>query len=141
MKLSLSQISLPIPVSYGFSKNLLSLKRYFFFPKTMMMMMMIMMSVSVESSFPVLVMGDWGGKDKHPYTTKEEVATAKGMKHFAEKNGANTTIVLGDNFYDKGVKSVDDSRFKTTFEDVFDKDVLTDFRVLAGNHDHNGNVG
>ena len=107
----------------------------------MMMMMMMMMSVRVESSFPVLVMGDWGGKDKHPYTTKEEVATAKGMKHFAEKNGANTTIVLGDNFYDKGVKSVDDSRFKTTFEDVFDKDVLTDFRVLAGNHDHNGNVG
>ena len=54
---------------------------------------------------------------------------------------ANTTIVLGDNFYDKGVKSVDVSRFKTTFEDVFDRDVLTDFRVLAGNHDHNGNVG
>ena len=103
-------------------------------------MLMMMMVSAQSSSFPVLVMGDWGGKDKHPYTTKGEVATAKGMKHFAEKNEANTTVVLGDNFYDKGVKSVDDSRFKTTFEDVFDKDVLTDFRVLAGNHDHNGNV-
>lgn len=35
---------------------------------------------------------------------------------------------------------MDDKRFQSTFENVFDKDVLKDFRVLAGNHDHNGNV-
>ena len=60
------------------------------------------------------------------------------MSNFAKSKGVDVTLALGDNFYDRGVTSVDDSRFETTFENVFDKDVLTDFRVLAGNHDHNG---
>ena len=57
-----------------------------------------------------------------------------------KKNGATITLALGDNFYDTGVTSVDDSRFQSTFENVFDKDILNNFKVLAGNHDHNGNV-
>ena len=134
---------------------------------TMMMMMMIVVTVAQlkgsSSSFPVLVMGDWGfvvlslshslslspitndiqtrrGQRSPPYTTKEELETAKGMANFAKMKGVDVTLALGDNFYDRGVTSVDDSRFQSTFENVFDENVLKDFRVLAGNHDHNGNV-
>ena len=48
-------------------------------------------------------------------------------------------MALGDNFYYNGVTSVDDKRFKETFEDVFKGDHLKSenfFRVVAGNHDH-----
>ena len=60
------------------------------------------------------------------------------MSNFAKSKGVDVTLALGDNFYDRGVSSVDDTRFESTFENVFDKDVLTDFRVLAGNHDYDG---
>jgi tartrate-resistant acid phosphatase type 5 len=46
--------------------------------------------------------------------------------------------------YTEGVKTVDDPRFQTTFEDVFSSNHLQAprfrFQVVAGNHDHNGNV-
>ena len=69
------------------------------------------------SSPPILVMGDWGGKPTWPYTTSEEVKTAKGMADFAKQNGVNITLALGDNFYDSGVKSV---RFRQLFQSKLD---------------------
>ena len=49
--------------------------------------------------------------------------------------------LLGDNFYKVGVKSVDDKRFKETFEDVYRaKSLMNRWYILAGNHDHHGNV-
>ena len=35
------------------------------------------------------------------------------------KEALSLKFALGDNFYFDGVKSVDDPRFKTSFEDVF----------------------
>lgn len=92
-----------------------------------------------------LVMGDWGGKGSGTCTTAEEVNTAKGMNAAAQSLGATFALALGDNFYSGGVKSVNDARFKETFEDVFTGPALSAqsgfrFHVVAGNHDHSGNV-
>jgi len=92
-----------------------------------------------------LVMGDWGGQGHSPYTTSEEENTAKGMNTVAANLGAKFSLALGDNFYSNGVTSVSDSRFEKTFEQCFDGAHLQDsagfkFHVVAGNHDHHGNV-
>ncbi|GMH79412.1 hypothetical protein TrST_g8542 [Triparma strigata] len=95
------------------------------------------------SDLNFLVMGDWGGSDKAPYTTVAEQRTAQGMDKIAGGIGARFTLALGDNFYYSGVTSLDDHRFNDTFENVFIGSNLQGenfFRLLAGNHDHNGNV-
>lgn len=74
-----------------------------------------------------------------------EFNTAKYMNEAAASLPANFALALGDNFYTQGVKNVDDARFKHSFEDVFNGDHLSSksgfqFKLLAGNHDHNGNV-
>jgi tartrate-resistant acid phosphatase type 5 len=92
-----------------------------------------------------LAMGDWGGSGHSPYTTSSEVATAKGMNAVAGSLGAKFALALGDNFYDHGVKSVDDHQFASTFEQCFNGGHLHAssgfrFNLIAGNHDHRGNV-
>jgi len=92
-----------------------------------------------------LVMGDWGGSERSPYTTSSEVALAKGMNTAAEELGAKWALALGDNFYSHGLDSVDSSRFHDTFEQCFSGSNLQSsngftFHVVAGNHDHRGNV-
>ena len=74
-----------------------------------------------EDPSPVLsflVLGDWGGQPDSPYTTPAELQLAKIMGQEATAIGSQFTLALGDNFYDTGVKSVDDPRFKETFEVV-----------------------
>merc|ERR1719183_2457375 len=90
-------------------------------------------------------MGDWGGSVHSPYTTSDEVNTAKGMNSVAGSLGAKFALALGDNFYDHGLDSVDSDRFDKTFEQCFSGDNVQasnnfTFHVVAGNHDHLGNV-
>lgn len=98
-----------------------------------------------DSDLHFLVMGDWGGSESSPYTTSSEVALAKGMNTAAEQLGAKFALALGDNFYSHGLDSVDSSRFDDTFEQCFSGSNLQasngfTFHVVAGNHDHRGNV-
>jgi len=97
------------------------------------------------SSLQFLVMGDWGGRSSSPYTTSSEVDTAQSMDVAANALGAKFALALGDNFYTTGVKSVSDARFEETFEQCFSGSSLQassgfKFHVVAGNHDHIGNV-
>lgn len=91
-------------------------------------------------------MGDWGGSEHSPYTTPAEVRTAKAMDKAAASLGADFSLVLGDNFYTHGVPGDwTDPRFQHTFEECFTGDHLSNssgfqFHVIAGNHDHIGNV-
>lgn len=95
-----------------------------------------------SGGFNFLVMGDWGGTDcsatSHDCSTPQEVATAKGMQSVGDTKQSRFALALGDNFYTHGVTNVDSNRFKYTFEDVFTNQFP--FHVLAGNHDHLGNV-
>ena len=90
-----------------------------------------------QSSLSFLVMGDWGGSDHVPFTTPQEVETAKGMGKLASQLGAKMAVALGDNFYDEGVTSVESPRFRNTFENVFSAPSLQAdagfrFQVVAG---------
>eukprot|EP00658_Telonema_sp_P-2_P071488 TRINITY_DN60749_c0_g2_i1.p1 TRINITY_DN60749_c0_g2~~TRINITY_DN60749_c0_g2_i1.p1 ORF type:complete len:311 (+),score=55.16 TRINITY_DN60749_c0_g2_i1:39-971(+) len=107
--------------------------------RTLLALLMISLSWS-ELSF--MVMGDWGGMPIWPYFSPGEHAIAKSLGRIAGETNASFTLALGDNFYEHGVKNVDDPRFKQTFERVFTSPNLQHpdhFRLLAGNHDHYGN--
>ena len=68
------------------------------------------------SALNFVMLGDWGGQESAPYTTKTELEVADKMGGIAEQIGSQFTIALGDNFYHYGVKDVNDHRFQTTFE-------------------------
>ncbi|KAI1886808.1 hypothetical protein AGOR_G00199620 [Albula goreensis] len=94
-----------------------------------------------KSSIRFLAVGDWGGLPYPPYITPIEKATSREMGKVADQMGADFVLALGDNFYYKGVDSVNDPRFQDTFEHVFTADSLNiPWYVVAGNHDHAGNV-
>ncbi|KAK3270629.1 hypothetical protein CYMTET_20983 [Cymbomonas tetramitiformis] len=94
-----------------------------------------------------LVAADTGGIDDPPYTTLEQLTVAQQMGVVAERTGSEFTLLLGDNFYDNGIfSSVPENeltlaRLNNTFESIYTHPaLLTHFYVLAGNHDHYGDV-
>uniref|UniRef100_A0A8C7WYK8 Tartrate-resistant acid phosphatase type 5 n=1 Tax=Oryzias sinensis TaxID=183150 RepID=A0A8C7WYK8_9TELE len=94
-----------------------------------------------RSSIRFLAVGDWGGVPYPPYVTPVQKTTAREMSKVAEQMGADFVLALGDNFYFKGVNSVDSPRFQETFESVYTaKSLRVPWYVIAGNHDHAGNV-
>jgi hypothetical protein len=97
-----------------------------------------------DNNLNFLVMGDWGGSGSSPFTTGGEIATAKGMGLVGAATNSKFALALGDNFYSSGIGTDEhDPRFQSTFENVFTADSLKAddyFRVVAGNHDHYGNV-
>lgn len=79
------------------------------------------------AGFEFLSIGDWGDSGA------KEVAPAMGA------HSPEFVLAIGDNFYDSGVKSVDDPQFKDKFEDTFTQDSLqVPWYVSAGNHDYYG---
>jgi hypothetical protein len=100
--------------------------------------------VSVRGDLNAMVMGDWGGIPIPPWTTPAEQETAKYMDEEVAKINAKFCLALGDNFYENGITTNEyDLRFNKTFEEVFSGPNLQApgfFKVLAGNHDHYGNV-
>lgn len=97
---------------------------------------------SAAPTLRILAVGDWGGLDNSPFYTPREMANAKEMARTVRTLGVNAILSLGDNFYFSGVRNVGDKRFQETFEDVFSDRALVSvpWYVLAGNHDHLGNV-
>lgn len=89
-----------------------------------------------------VAVGDWGGVPNAPFHTAREMANAKAIATTVKTLGADFILSLGDNFYFTGVHDAKDKRFQETFEDVFSDPSLRNvpWHVLAGNHDHLGNV-
>lgn len=86
--------------------------------------------------------GDFGGIPLPPYSTYTQKKIAKVMGKYADTEGVQFIVGLGDNFYYTGVSSVDDPRFFSTFEHVYTSPALekATWYMIAGNHDHASNV-
>ena len=90
------------------------------------------LSTTVEESAPpfaLVAVGDWGGEGDGQPATAAQIADAKGMSKVASELNAAGILLLGDNFYFSGVNSVESSRFKDTFEDVYPPSA---FKTAAG---------
>lgn len=81
-----------------------------------------------------LVFGDWGRNGE-----KDQMDVATQMGIAAKEVDAKFVISVGDNFYEHGVKSVDDPQWQTSFENVYTAPSLqVPWHVVLGNHDYHG---
>jgi len=89
------------------------------------------------------LIGDWGGLPVWPYVTPAQQKVSKVMAKMGTERMTHFQMALGDNIYIVGVRTADDSRFQKTFESVYDDSdaMYKPWYVLAGNHDHYGDVG
>jgi len=66
---------------------------------------------------------------------------ARALKQHCASKGCDFILLLGDNIYEVGVSSVNDSQFEAKFELPY-KDIPVPFHVVLGNHDYgSGGVG
>jgi acid phosphatase len=82
-----------------------------------------------------LLVGDWG-RNGEP----DQMAVAKQMGIAGHQTSAKFVVAVGDNFYENGVKSVDDKQWQTSFENVYTAPSLqVPWWSILGNHDYHGN--
>mmetsp|Transcript_3512 Transcript_3512/g.4725 ORF Transcript_3512/g.4725 Transcript_3512/m.4725 type:complete len:438 (+) Transcript_3512:232-1545(+) len=100
-----------------------------------------------------LSVGDWG-LDLSPHTDHDDgsrddwsVRTVKGISHEMEKvasqfRDSSFVLNVGDNFYQYGIDDINDERWDTSFEDVFNGKRLSELTWYStlGNHDWKGNL-
>jgi acid phosphatase len=85
-------------------------------------------------SLNFLVLGDWGREGQ-----KEQRDVAEQMGRAGAAMGAQFVISVGDNFYEHGVKSVDDPQWQSSFEKIYTAPSLqVPWHVVLGNHDYHG---
>jgi acid phosphatase len=85
---------------------------------------------AAQDDYTLLVFGDSGtGTD-----AQRQVAEA--MSQACREQDCDAALVLGDLIYPRGVKSVDDRRFETHFEEAYDVLGPFAFWMAPGNHDH-----
>jgi len=90
---------------------------------SLLVLLMYTVSGTVRNSSVMVVFGDWGMD-----TSDFRMGTAR-----LETVNAKHTILLGDNFYDDGVKSVDDPLWEL-FRDI--RNTSDTFYAIVGNHDY-----
>ncbi|CAN0876803.1 Purple acid phosphatase 8 [Linum grandiflorum] len=87
-------------------------------------------------SMAVMVVGDWGRKGDY-----NQSRVAYQMGKIAEEVNVDFVISTGDNFYDDGLKGVDDPAFYQSFSDIYTAPSLQKpWYNILGNHDYRGNV-
>lgn len=91
-----------------------------------------------EDSLHFCAFGDTGSGGE------QQKVVAEGLAQFAAKSAhdkpVSFVVMLGDNFYEDGVKSVNDPQWTDKFENMYDSNRLgMPFFVVLGNHDwHKG---
>src|SRR5277367_212197 len=79
-----------------------------------------------------LVFGDWGRQGE-----QDQVEVAVQMARAAKDLNPKFVISVGDNFYENGVKSVDDPHWQKSFEEVYyDPALQIPWHCILGNHDY-----
>jgi hypothetical protein len=99
-------------------------------------------SSSATTGIHFLAVGDWGGSGSTPFTTPAQIASASGMDLIAKNINSQFVVALGDNFYDSGISTNENSaRFGETFETVYTGSYLqSPWYVVAGNHGKNFSI-
>lgn len=80
----------------------------------------------------IFAFGDWGAG------SSDQLAVAEAIKEHCQSQTCDFGLLLGDNFYPRGVKSVEDPKWEQYFEKVY-QGLNLPFYVALGNHDHKGN--
>lgn len=66
---------------------------------------------------------------------------AKALANQAKLHPISFFLLLGDNFYEFGVSSVNDSKWNDRFENIYSSETLNyPFYAVLGNHDYYGNI-
>ena len=90
-------------------------------------------------------MGDWGGTEYLNYYVPTQEWNAGLMDDLCANDKCDMLVSLGDNFYETGVKNIEDPRWKIVYESVYgrwshrENLKKLDFWQILGNHDHRGN--
>jgi hypothetical protein len=88
-----------------------------------------------KHAFNFFLIGDWGWNG---YGNQTDVANQ--MAKTAIQADPEFIISVGDNFQVKGVQSVNDPLWMTSFENIYKTPgLLTDWYPVLGNHDYKGN--
>ncbi|XP_022994036.1 purple acid phosphatase 3-like [Cucurbita maxima] len=89
-----------------------------------------------DGSLSLLVVGDWGRKGEY---NQSQVAAQMGI--IGEKLEVDFVISTGDNFYERGLKGIDDPAFEESFSKIYTAPSLQkEWYSVLGNHDYRGNV-
>ncbi|XP_062118076.1 purple acid phosphatase 3-like [Humulus lupulus] len=91
---------------------------------------------NADGSLSFLVVGDWGREGDYNQTQ-----VARQMGKIGEKLSINFVVSTGDNFYDDGLKSIDDPAFENSFTKIYTaKSLQKPWYNVLGNHDYRGDV-
>jgi acid phosphatase len=83
------------------------------------------------------IIGDWGRQGR-----PDQKQVAHQMAIACKNAAASFVISVGDNFYERGVTSLDDDHWQRSFETVYDAPSLqVPWYVILGNHDYAGKTG
>lgn len=96
-----------------------------------------------KAALRFLVIGDWGwiGSGAEPGSGRKQREVADAMARFGDAHSPAFVLTVGDNFYQAGVKSAEDPRWKESFEDVYAaKSLQVPWYASLGNHDNYGNA-
>ncbi|CAM8881993.1 unnamed protein product [Rhodiola kirilowii] len=93
-------------------------------------------NAKADGSLSFLVIGDWGRKGTY---NQSNVALQMGI--VGKKLDIDFVVSTGDNFYDNGLKGVNDPAFEESFTNIYTSQSLQKqwYNVL-GNHDYRGDV-
>ncbi|KAG5554118.1 hypothetical protein RHGRI_011854 [Rhododendron griersonianum] len=89
-----------------------------------------------DGSLSFLVVGDWGRDGLY---NQSEVAFQMGR--IGEELDLDFVVSTGDNFYDNGLKAVNDPAFRESFSEIYSyKSLRKPWYSVLGNHDYRGDV-
>ncbi|KAK3200372.1 hypothetical protein Dsin_023787 [Dipteronia sinensis] len=89
-----------------------------------------------DGTLSFLVVGDWG---RNGSFNQSQVALQMGR--IGEKLDIDLVVSTGDNFYDNGLKGINDPTFEKSFTKVYTaKSLQKQWYSVLGNHDYRGDV-
>ncbi|KAI3831846.1 hypothetical protein MKX03_022218 [Papaver bracteatum] len=92
--------------------------------------------IKEDGSLNFLVVGDWGRRGLY-----NQSYVAHQMRMIGEMQDIDFVISTGDNFYDNGLKGIDDPAFQESFMNIYTAPSLQkQWYTVLGNHDYSGDV-